>query len=118
MQIKKKDVLAENVCFSAGYHKAEYISAGAVKLGYCAGVTGWNCDIFAGPALTGAALVTGCRPFGYSSEATCDIINQYNQTARRLPRNDYRQYINAASALFNAMMVELVKVWRHETQKN
>ena len=116
MQIKKNDVIADYLCFSAGYCEVDYVSDGAVKVGYCAGVYGWNCDIFTGPGI-GAAIVTGYRPFGHSSPAIRETIKYYNAKAQSLSRDDYREYRKNVAAVFYEMMVELIKIRRIERQR-
>lgn len=83
MRLKESDIRREYNPVAVGYCDAHYIAQGLFKIGYTAGVYGWNADVYADPTQCYCvAIVTGYRPIGVSNEQTREIVKRYNEIAR------------------------------------
>ena len=80
-QLTMKQVKAMyNNVIELGYCEAYYLLKHRNRMGYTAGVYGWNADIY---GFVNTAIVTGYRPFG-NIKVNREIVKDYEQRAERI----------------------------------
>ena len=86
MKLKRKQIkgMYKNI-IKIGYCELSELLAYTKKMGYTAGIYGWNTDIFELDWNT--VIVTGYRPFG-NINPDYTIIKKYNEKARRLKKQN------------------------------
>lgn len=85
LELKKRDVMENYYTIPVGYCDLQRLLRYEDKIGYTAGVYGWNADIY---AFGNVAIVTGYRPFG-EWERPQGIIKKYEDKAEKI-LNDER----------------------------
>lgn len=74
-----------------GYCDLQYLLRGESRIGYTAGVYGWNADVY--DVGNGVAIVTGNRPFG-DIRPRHSLVRRYNDAAREADAEDLRALID------------------------
>jgi len=76
----KNDVLrlAQGRVYSVGYCQAQYLLMFTRRVGYNAGVYGWNYDVY---IVGDDVIITGYRPFN-AEKIDYDLLKEYENKAR------------------------------------
>ena len=79
---RKDDVLrlARGRVYSVGYCKAQFLLMYSRKVGYNAGVYGWNYDVY---IVGDDVIITGYRPFN-AEKINYDLLKEYEEEARKV----------------------------------
>lgn len=109
MELKRKQIkgMYKNI-IKVGYCELSELLTYTKKMGYTAGVYGWNADIFQLDWNT--AIVTGYRPFG-NIEPDYTITKKYNEEARSLKKQNinYEQIKSKLDELIENFKNEVIK---------
>lgn len=109
MELKRKQIkgMYKNI-ITVGYCELSELLAYSKKIGYTAGVYGWNADIFQLDWNT--AIVTGYRPFG-NIDPDRTITKKYNEEARRIKKQNlsYEQIKSKLDELIEDFKNEVIK---------
>lgn len=106
LKLKKKEVLESfKTVISAGYCDLQNLLWGKDKVGYTAGVYGWNADVY---MIDNVALVTGYRTFG--NRISYDIVKKYEDLAERLKERNRNKGIRAERTIsaLNRLLKKMV----------
>lgn len=84
-KMTKKEIIEnyKNV-IKVGYCEIQYLTHTAERMGFTAGVYGWNADIY--KVDNDTVIVTGYRPFG-NIEPKYDVIKKYEEIAKKVVKN-------------------------------
>ena len=101
--LTKNDVLrlGRNV-YSVGYCKAQYLLNYSRKVGYNAGVYGWNYDVY---IVGDDVIITGYRPFN-AKKINYDLLKKYEESARKAQHEGW----NDVRMIVNGLLEELLRV--------
>lgn len=109
MELKRKQIkgMYKNI-IKIGYCELSELLAYTKKMGYTAGIYGWNADIFELDWNT--VIVTGYRPFG-NINPDYTIIRKYNKEARKLKNEtkSFRQLTIELNKLIENFKNEVIK---------
>ena len=109
MELKRKQIkgMYKNI-IKVGYCELPDLLSYTKKMGYTAGIYGWNADIFQVDWNT--AIITGYRPFG-NIDPDRMIIRKYNEETRRLKKQNinYEQIKSKLDELIENFKNEVIK---------
>lgn len=94
-----------------GYCDLQYLLRGESRIGYTAGVHGWNADVY--DVGNGVAIVTGYRPFG-DIHLPHYLVEQYNDAAKETDADGIPGLLNkfvAEAIVCQAKKSQRFEVW-------
>lgn len=104
MNVTKKAVQGKYPrIINLGYCQAPDLLGYQTRIGYTAGVNGWNADIY---ELYGVAIVTGYRPFG-NIEPAWELVQAYEEKARAI-QNNTRISHTACKSRINTLLGQFI----------
>ena len=100
----KNDVLrlTNGRVYSVGYCQAQYLLMFTRKVGYNAGIYGWNYDVY---IVGDDVIITGYRPFN-AEKIDYNLLKEYNDEARRVQREEG----DNVKMIVNGLLDEMLRV--------
>ena len=89
--------------YSIGYCGAQNLLRYETPRAYCAGVYGWNCDLYTFGSI---AITTGYRPIGQSIDYA--IVKKYDDMARAIQLN-HSLHTEEKQAKTTALLIDFVE---------